>query len=115
MWGCCQVENAELLASNKSLNGFLIYNYLNGPNRQAVLDEAMELLVTSIIKPSPGGCRHFAIVSKFCFQIVYISMSFLTTELAVCDAGRSFPLSEAIEAIEMSELPGRGAKYYLEG
>ncbi len=49
-----QVNHLDLLAEGKQVGGFLIYLWIERPDKREVVDEALDLLAKKIIAPSQG-------------------------------------------------------------
>ena len=51
----CQVNNLDLLAELKTMTGFLIYDWIERPDKQAVIQEPLDLLIKKVLVPSAGA------------------------------------------------------------
>lgn len=50
-----QVGNMDLLGQLKTVTGFICYDWIEAPHKQAVIAETMDLLVRRVLVPDKGG------------------------------------------------------------
>lgn len=52
-----QVSPFDVVSGAKTLRGFILYRWLEGPHKRATLDAVMQLLVDKVIVPHSGAPR----------------------------------------------------------